>query len=59
MTTKVNIRLSKGCSVTLKVAENRSNERKSSIDDSLVQFINVDTGCITDNRLQLRKKEKK
>ena len=45
--------------MTLKVAENRSNERKSSIGDSLVQFINVDTGYITDNRLQLRKKEKK
>ena len=54
LTTKINNRLSKGSSVTIKVAEDSSSKRNNSTEDkeSLVQSINVDTWYITDNRLQ-------
>ena len=60
LTAKINNRLSKRNSVTIKVAEDRSSKRNNSTEDkeSLVQNINVDTRYITDNRLQRRKKEK-
>ena len=61
LTAKLNNRLSKGDSVTIKVAEDRpSKKKKNSTEDkeSLVQNINVDTRYITDNRLKRRKKEK-
>ena len=61
MTIEINNRLSKGSSVTLKAAEDRSCESNNFIRDkeSLVQDITADTLYITDNRLQLRRKEKK
>ena len=60
LTAKINNRLSKGNSVTIKVAEDRSSKRNNSTEDkeSLVQNINVDTRYVTDNRLQRRKNEK-
>ena len=60
LTAKINNRLSKRNSVTIKVAEDRSSKRNNSTEDkeSLVQNINVDTRYITDNRLKRRKKEK-
>ena len=54
LTTKINNRMSKGSSVTIKVAEDSSSKRNNSTEDkeSLVQSINVDRRYITDNRLQ-------
>lgn len=61
MTTKINNLLSKGTSVKLKVAEDKSSKWNYSTEykESLVQSIDVDTRHITYNRLQLKKRRKK